>query len=249
MICYSRKFFLARNYGEVIERTKEVHRELKTLGCFRAGSSNAIKLSKWHMLMYYSTCTIILSHAVDLTLDKDAEMDDDHLLIKIKVQELDRVPWRNSEMLEFLWKSCDMSTDDHNDARASWKCVVSNVLGRGESARLVLSKRRLPGLDGSLQFHSSRYNARRGWTSYTAELGSRRGEIAWRSLRCGGLRDSTTYLRDFLTNFFIAPPSATRPSRQRPTRFRGYDMNSQPRFLLGRWLLSKVDAMIWRLGK
>lgn len=150
-----RKFFLARNYGEVIERTKEVHRELKTLGCFRA---------------------------VDLTLDKDAEMDDDHLLIKIKVQELDRVPWRNSEMLEFLWKSCDMSTDDHNDARASWKCVVSNVLGRGESARLVLSKRRLPGLDGSLQFHSSRYNARRGWTSYTAELGSRRGEIAWRSL-------------------------------------------------------------------
>ena len=47
-------------------------------------------------------------------------MDGDHLLIKIKVKELDRVPWNNSEMLEFLWKSFDMSTDDHSDARASW---------------------------------------------------------------------------------------------------------------------------------
>ena len=43
-------------------------------------------------------------HVVDLTLDKDPESgDDDHLLIRIKVQELDWVPWRNYDALEFLW--------------------------------------------------------------------------------------------------------------------------------------------------
>ena len=37
-LVYFRKFFQARSYGEVIAKTKEVHKELKTLGCFRAGS-------------------------------------------------------------------------------------------------------------------------------------------------------------------------------------------------------------------
>ena len=81
-------------------------------------------------------CTVLISipsSVVELTLDKDAEMDDDHLLVKIKVQELDRIPWNNSEVFEFLWKSFDVSTDDHNDARLSWKLVIPNVLGRGES--------------------------------------------------------------------------------------------------------------------
>ena len=78
-----------------------------------------------------------------------------------------------------------MSTDDHGDAPASWKCVVPNVLGRGESARLVLSKRRLPGLDGCVQLHASRHDPWRGWTSYAAEVGSRRGEVGFRGLRSG----------------------------------------------------------------
>ena len=131
-------------------------------------------------------CTVLISvrsSTVELTLDKDAEMGDDHLLIKIKVQELDRVPWNNSEVIEFLWKSFGMSTDDHNDARLSWKLVIPNILGRGESVQCRLSKRRLPGLDGSLQLHSSRYGARSGWTTYSAEVGSRRGGVTWRSLR------------------------------------------------------------------
>ena len=110
-------------------------------------------------------------------------MDGDHLLIKIKVKELDRVPWNNSEMLEFLWKSFDMSTDDHSDARASWSLKIPNIFGRGESSAVRLSKRRLPGVDGSLLFHCSRYGTRRGWTSYSAEFGRRRGEVSWRSLR------------------------------------------------------------------
>ena len=42
-LVYSRKFFQARNYGEVIAKTKEVHKELKTLGCFRAGSLQTYK--------------------------------------------------------------------------------------------------------------------------------------------------------------------------------------------------------------
>ena len=133
---------------------------------------------------YLGTVLIfVCSSAVELTLDKDAEMGDDHLLIKIKVQELDRVPWNNAEVIEFLWKSFDVSTDDHNDARLSWKLVIPNVLGRGESVQCRLSKRRLPGLDGSLQLHSSRYGARSGWTTYSAEVGSRRGGVTWRSLR------------------------------------------------------------------
>ena len=110
-------------------------------------------------------------------------MESDHLLITIKVQELDRVPWRNSEMLELLWKSFDMGTDDHSDARATWRILIPNLLGRGESMIWTLSKRRLPGVDGSLQLHCSRYGGRRGWTTYSAELGSRRREVAWRSLR------------------------------------------------------------------
>ena len=128
-------------------------------------------------------------------MDKDAESDDEHLLIKIKVQELDQLPWKNSEMLEFLWKSFDMSTTDDNEAKASLKFVVPNILGRGESAHLRLSRRRLPGTDLALQFHSSRYGARRGWTSYTAEFGSRRGEVQWRSLKYA-INRRTTVLFD-----------------------------------------------------
>ena len=95
---YSRKFFLARNYGEVIARTKEVHKELKSLGCFRAGC----RVRQFCVILFPFLLAPL--HVVDLTLDKDPESgDDDHLLIKIEVQELDWVPWKNYDALEFLW--------------------------------------------------------------------------------------------------------------------------------------------------
>jgi outer membrane protein assembly factor BamA len=65
----------------------------------------------------------------------------------------------------------------------TWKSSIPNLLGRGESVRLHLSRRwSVNGTDGCLQLATSRINTRTGRVSYLAEAGRRRENVLWRGL-------------------------------------------------------------------
>ncbi len=149
--------FSARTYGEVIDRLKVVHRELKTLGCF----SN-----------------------VDITLDRETEDNIELLNVRwfrfrtssasmtrrlfqvlVTVKELGRIT-----------RKFDVRTTRDGDSQAVASAALPNLFGRGESAGLVASRSWLsPNIDGCLLFSC-------GGGRYRTDVGRRHRPVLWRGL-------------------------------------------------------------------